>query len=105
MAGVRVFPNPDGVLRHLNPDEIPRAWLRLTPHDRSLRGRYALIGICAGLHPGLAWHYALDTSDVATRQIEEVILPLSDERIEEMVRGRVGESFMPVHGAAVRRAH
>lgn len=76
---------PDPVLRHLDPRDIPDRWAAIAPKERSLRGRYALLAICAGMEPGIAWVYALDESADATHEIEEVVSALTDAQIEVLV--------------------
>jgi hypothetical protein len=96
-----MFPNPDPVLRHLDVTHIPEEWAALPTQERSMRGRYALLGICAGITPELAWVYALDSSPAATREIEGVILPLTDEQMEHLVS--VAPARRPSRSAASDR--
>lgn len=78
------FPVPDPILRHIDPEQAPLGWAA-TPegYEKSIRGRYAIVAICAGLHPALAWLYALDPAQDADTVASVGHLP--DRAIEQMV--------------------
>jgi hypothetical protein len=81
---MRTFPKPDRLLRHIDENMAPDAWVRMTGYEKSLRGRYAIVAMCAGFNPAKAWAMALEPS--ARASIERDLATLTDMAIEEMVR-------------------
>jgi hypothetical protein len=82
----REFPYPDPLLNRL-PAYRPSGFYVLSPYEQSVRGRYALIAMCAGIDRDLAWAYAMKPEALA--EIERDTLHLTDDQIEAMVRDSV----------------
>jgi hypothetical protein len=93
---------PDPILRHLDVARIPSSWSTLPARERSVRGRYALVAICAGIQGDLAWRYALDTSRAATTEIERAIEGLPDDVLERMVSDSAAAKRAPAPTARVK---
>ena len=88
LAGRRdaVFAVPDPMLRHIDIETAPAVFTYLPEgYDKSLRGRYLIMAICAGLPELLAWFYALDRDPEMTAEIEAGVLSVTDEQIAEMM--------------------
>jgi len=87
MRIVRSYPDPDPILRFLDQEAIPQSVWALEPQERAQRIRYALICMCAGLHPLVAWATALDDdTPQGEAAIEDVLSRVTDADIEQMVR-------------------
>ena len=87
MKAVREYPvDNDPILRFFVEDDIPQtAWL-VEPQERAQRFRYALIAMCAGLHPLVAWATAFAIEPEIEAAIESTLSEVDDALIEEMVR-------------------
>lgn len=86
MQVVRSFPDPDPVMRFLDEEEVPQSVWLMPAQERAQRVRYALIGLCAGLEPVLAWEVALASDEESEERIAGTLRVVTDEDIEDMVR-------------------
>jgi hypothetical protein len=82
----RSYPSPDRLLDRLPVSRAP-GWYTLNPSEQSLRGRYYLIAVAAGIQSELAWFYAMKPE--ALDSIERDIGHLTDEQIEAMINAKV----------------
>lgn len=64
---------------------LPNGVWSWPPQERAQRLRYALIGLCAGNHPIVAWPLAFDTGKETEAGIERTLEVVNDAEIERMV--------------------
>jgi|GEM_PF-4110692 len=93
---MRVIPDPDPMLGHIDAEDGPYAFWRLPHQQRGLVLRFYLVALCAGLHEVVAWHLAGESDEAA---LWEVVDQWPDERLvraitdaaERRLAGRVVE--------------
>lgn len=87
MKLVRRYPEEaDPLLRVFAEDAIPDSVWSWPPQERAQRLRYALISLCAGLHPVIVWPLAFHTDPSIEADIERTLAVVSDADILQMLR-------------------
>jgi hypothetical protein len=88
----RKFPQPDPMMRFIDPDEGPYTFWAMEPNERSRRLRAYLVALCAGEEPIMAWLAAIteekDDIDLIHQIVDINCGPENggDEKIEAMMR-------------------
>ena len=104
MRLVRQFPVPDRLERAFAAEAIPNSLLALPPQERAQRLRYAVICLCAGLHPVLAWTMALESMPEVEADIERTLEAVSDDEIVQMVKSSAAADWKRVNVEADERS-
>lgn len=80
---VRTFPDPDPMIRFIDPEDGPPSFWRMSPQSRSLYLRFYLVARCAGLDEMVAWHVTF--AEGGAEYVRSIVAMWPDDRLERAI--------------------